>query len=189
MSYQTPRLYTRPLTTADLPALCRTLQDAQAMTAYAHAFSDTEVTAWLNNNLRRYREDGFGLWALIRASDDQFIGQCGLTWQAFGDRTVLEIGYLLERRFWHQGYATEAAIGAKQYAFTTLKCKEVWSIIRDTNLPSMNVAIRNGMLIRGNRQTLLRYRHAAFWFRSAGRVYTSSATQIEHNKTHDGYNV
>lgn len=149
MIYQTARLYTRPLTAADIPSLRLTLQDEQAMYAYAHAFSDAEVQAWLDHNLRRYQEDDFGLWALIRREDEQFIGQCGLTWQTFGEHSVLEIGYLLQHRFWHQGYATEAAIVAKRYAFDHLHQPEVWSIIRDTNFASMNVAIRNDMLVRG----------------------------------------
>lgn len=147
--YTTDRLYTRRLTTADIPNLAKTLQDETAMYAYAHAFSDEEVQAWLQNNLRRYQEDGFGLWALIRKDDNQFVGQCGLTIQHFNNQQVVEIGYLLQRDYWHQGYASEAATGAKHYAFDQLGIPEVWSIIRDNNLASMNVAIRNGMLVRG----------------------------------------
>ena len=73
------------------------------------------------------------------------IGQCGLTWQDFAGRRVLEIGYLFQRVFWHHGYASEAAIACKQYAFEQLKAEEVFSIIRDTNLASQKVAERNGM--------------------------------------------
>lgn len=149
MMFETERLIAREMTVADLPALRETLQDREAMYAYAHAFSDEEVAAWLANNLRRYREDGFGLWAVIRRSDGQLIGQCGLTKQVFRDRPVVEIGYLLAQRFWHHGYAIESAQGAKRYAFDQLQVPEVWSIIRDTNFASMNVAIRNGMLVRG----------------------------------------
>ncbi|WP_054677067.1 GNAT family N-acetyltransferase [Lacticaseibacillus sharpeae] len=149
MIYTTARLYTREMTAADVPALRKTLQDQTAMYAYAHAFTDAEVDAWLANNLRRYREDGFGLWAVIRQADDQFVGQCGLTMQDFAGQRVVEIGYLLQRDYWHQGYAIEAARGAKEYAFNELHVPEVWSIIRDNNLASMNVAIRNGMLVRG----------------------------------------
>lgn len=58
---------------------------------------------------------------------------------------MLEIGYLFERRYWHKGYATEAAEACKKYAFEILKADEVCSIIRDTNVASQNVAIRNGM--------------------------------------------
>ena len=60
---ETERLLLRELTAADRPALCDILQDPEVMYAYAHAFSDQEVTEWLHNQLTRYRRDGFGLWA------------------------------------------------------------------------------------------------------------------------------
>ena len=73
------------------------------------------------------------------------IGQCGLTMQPWKDGEVLEIGYLFNRAFWHKGYATEAAKACKRYAFEVLKAEEVCSIIRDTNISSQKVALRNGM--------------------------------------------
>ena len=62
---------------------------------------------------------------------------------------VLEIGYLFNRAHWHNGYAAEAAIACKRYAFDFLGFDEVFSLVRDTNVASINVAIRNGMLVRG----------------------------------------
>ncbi len=44
------------------------------------------------------------------------------------------------------GYAIEAAAACKKYAFEVLNADEVCSIIRDTNIPSQNVAIKNGMI-------------------------------------------
>ena len=58
----------------------------------------------------------------------------------------MEIGYLFQRAFWHQGYAIEAAKACKNYAFEVLDVKEVCSIIRDTNTASQKVAVRNGMV-------------------------------------------
>lgn len=55
------------------------------------------------------------------------------------------VGYLFQKEFWHQGYASEAAIGCKEYAFDKLGANEIYSIIRDTNVASQNVAKRNGM--------------------------------------------
>ena len=106
MILETPRLGLRRLTQEDFPALCRTLQDPVAMTAYEGAFSDGKGAE------------------------------------------VLEIGYLFQRDRWHRGYATEAARACKAYAFDTLGAAEVSSIIRDTNLPSQRVALRNGMTPR-----------------------------------------
>ncbi len=149
MIIETPRLGLRPLTREDFPALCRTLQDPVAMVAYEGAFSDEEVWDWLDRQLERYARYGnFGLWAVIERASGLFVGQCGLTLQPWKGEAVLEIGYLFQRDRWHRGYATEAARACKAYAFDTLGVAEVCSIIRDTNLPSQRVALRNGMTPR-----------------------------------------
>jgi RimJ/RimL family protein N-acetyltransferase len=135
----------REMTQEDLPSLRLILQDDVVMVAYEGAFSDDEVQKWLDRQLERYREDGFGLWAVILKETGTMIGQCGLTMQDCNGRKVLEIGYLFQKAYWHCGYATEAAIACKEYAFNHLQAKEVYSVIRDTNIPSQNVARRNGM--------------------------------------------
>lgn len=146
---QTPRLTLRELEPHDFTAICRVLQDKETMYAYEHAFSDEEVQAWLNNQLRRYREDGFGLWAAIHKESGKMIGQCGITLQEVNGERVPEVGYLFERAHWHKGYATEAAIACKEYAFNVLGLDTVYSIIRDNNIASQNVAKRNGMVVCG----------------------------------------
>ncbi|MHC1695914.1 MAG: GNAT family N-acetyltransferase [Eubacteriales bacterium] len=145
MILETQRLTLRQMTWDDYPSLCRILQDEGVMYAYEGAFSDAEVQSWLNKQLERYREHGIGLWAVILKESAEMIGQCGLTLQDYNDKRVVEVGYLFQRDYWHKGYATEAAQACKEYAFKKLDIKEVYSIIRDTNIPSQNVAKRNGM--------------------------------------------
>lgn len=151
MILETERLYLRKMEQSDFESLCKILQDEKVMYAYEGAFSDEEVQEWLDRQLFRYQKWGFGLWAVILKETEKMIGQCGLTVQPWKGDEVLEIGYLFQRQYWHNGYATEAAKACKQYAFEVLGAKEVCSIIRDTNIPSQNVAIRNGMTVKDSR--------------------------------------
>ena len=147
--FETERLTLREMTAEDLPALSEILQDEQTMYAYEGAMSDAETREWLDKQLTRYEKDGFGLWAVVLKSSGMMIGQAGLSWQNAGGKQVIEIGYLFNHAYWHNGFAAEAAGGCKRYAFETLNADEVYSIIRDTNLASMNVAIRTGMTVCG----------------------------------------
>lgn len=149
MILQTGRTYLREMTQNDFCNLCKLLQDPEVMYAWEHAFSDEEVQVWLDNQIKRYDEYGFGLWAVIEKQTGEFIGQCGLTMQNFNGEQKLEIGYLFKKAYWHKGYATECAIACKNYAFEKLNADKVCSIIRDNNIPSQNVAKRNGMKIAG----------------------------------------
>jgi RimJ/RimL family protein N-acetyltransferase len=115
--------------------------------AYESAFSLEEAQNWLNRHLKRYEEYGFGLWAVELKETNEMIGQCGLTMQGWREKEILEIGYLFQKAYWHKGYATEAAIACKEYAFSLLNASSVYSIIRDTNIASQKVAVSNGMNI------------------------------------------
>jgi RimJ/RimL family protein N-acetyltransferase len=145
MILETERLYLRQLTKSDFGSLCKILQDEETMYAYNGAFSVNEVQDWLDKQLARYEEYGFGLWAAVLKETDGVIGQCGLTMQDWNGREVLEVGYLFQKEYWHKGYAAEAAKACKEYAFSRLGADEVCSIVRDTNTASQNVALRNGM--------------------------------------------
>jgi RimJ/RimL family protein N-acetyltransferase len=142
---ETNRLFLRELCKNDFGDLCEILQDKDVMYAYEHSFSKEEVKNWYDKQIERYIENGFGLWAVIQKETKEFLGQCGLTIQKINGKEYLEIGYLLKKKHWHKGYAAEAALGCKKYAFEILKAEKVYSIIRDNNTASQNVAKRTGM--------------------------------------------
>lgn len=147
---QTQRLLLREMTPDDLPALCKILQDEEVMYAYEHAFSDEETREWLYRQMERYENYGYGLWAVVLKKSGKMIGQCGLTMQDYKGKQVIEIGYLFQKAYWHQGYATEAAVACKKYAFEKLQADAVFSMIRDNNPASQNVAKRIGMHVCGS---------------------------------------
>ena len=142
---ETERLILREMNNNDFEALCKILLDEETMYAYQGAFTIEEAYNWLNSQLERYKNYGYGLWAVVLKENNEMIGQCGLSIQTWKNSKVLEVGYLFQRNYWHHGYATEAAIASKEYAFNVLNANEVSSIIRTTNTQSINVALRNGM--------------------------------------------
>lgn len=145
MVLETNRLCLREMNRSDYSSLCEILQDEAVMYAYEGAFSDAEAQEWLDRQLKNYEVYGFGLFAVLLKDTNEMIGQCGLTMQDYKGKQVPEIGYLFKKDFWHNGYASEAAIACRNYAFE-LNFDEVFSIIRDTNIASQNVAKRNGMV-------------------------------------------
>lgn len=145
---ETERLILRELTEEDFPALCEMLCDKEVMYAWEHGFSHQEARDWLCNQQKRYETDGFGYFAVILKSTGELIGQCGLLKQdELGDEP--EIGYIFNKRFWHNGYALESAKACKKYAFGVLNAESVCSAIRENNFPSRRVAEKNGMTVQG----------------------------------------
>jgi len=147
-SIETERLVLRELTLDDLSATREIVCDEQTMYAWNGAWSEDENLEAIQKQLQGYQDDGFGRWAVVIKETGKVIGVCGLQWCDTDADRVLEVGYLFNRAYWHNGYAAEAAVASKRYAFDVLGSGEVFSLIRDTNYASMNVAIRNNMLIR-----------------------------------------
>ena len=78
---ETNRLLLREMTLSDIEALSSILQDENVMYAYNGAFSDEETLAWMQKQLQRYKEHGFGLWGMFLKNTGEMIGQCGITMQ------------------------------------------------------------------------------------------------------------
>ena len=95
----------------------------------------------------RFESQGFGLWALEVARTGQFIGFTGLAPMPAdvpgGGGT--EIGWRLARHAWRHGYATEAAVAARDVAFSEVGLTELWSMTAVLNTPSQAVMRRIGM--------------------------------------------
>ena len=125
-------------------AYCRTRRPCTPMRT---PFRYAEVQDWLDRQRARYREDGFGLWAVELRQSGRVIGQCGLTMQDFGGRRVPEIGYLFERAHWHRGLCHGGG-GGLQAAGVLHAGAWTRSIpsFATTTLPSQAVALRNGMV-------------------------------------------
>lgn len=65
ITLNTDRLQLREMNLSDMDALSLILQDEKVMYAYNGAFNDEETIAWMQKQLRRYKEYGFGLWGWL----------------------------------------------------------------------------------------------------------------------------
>jgi RimJ/RimL family protein N-acetyltransferase len=143
---ETSRLLLREMTPHDAPALHAVLGDEETIRWYPHPYSPAEVEEWIARQVARY-PSGAGLLGLTLRDTGQLIGDCGLVWQEIDGPAELEIGYHVHPHHRNQGIATEAARAVRDYAFSTLGCDHVVSIIRPENLASRRVAEKNGLTV------------------------------------------
>ena len=141
---QTERLNLRQLNDNDFENLKAIISDEETMKYYPKPYDDEGVKKWLRWNYGCYVKRGFGLWA-VELKDGTFIGDCGITLQNIDGDEVFEIGYHINKKFWKQGYATEAARACKKWFFDNTEYDEVYSYMNVDNLGSRGVAKNNGM--------------------------------------------
>lgn len=142
---ETERLLLRELEPTDLDFVAEMLADPEVMRYYPKTHTRSEAKEWLDRQLSRYARDGHGLWLAQQRESLAPVGQVGLMLQRVEGAPQFEIGYLLHRRYWGIGYATEAGLGVRRHAFEERGLKRVISLVRPVNLPSQAVARRLGM--------------------------------------------
>ena len=139
----TDRLRLRRLTPADTDDLLR----GPGRPGGDGALPGTQGSRWRRRLDRwamdSYEANGFGLWAIERAADGAFLGDCGPMLQPVGGWPWLpEIGYHLIRREWGHGYATEAAEACLAWVFGRPAMTASAPSSSPENLPSRRVAER-----------------------------------------------
>ncbi len=144
MIIETERLYLREMTENDFDALNNVLSDSAIMQHYPYTFDHAKVKAWIQRNIDRYSILGFGLWAVCLKETGEMIGDCGLTMQLINGEIKPEIGYHIRADKQRKGYATEAAIAVRDWAFNNTPFNIIYSYMKYTNVPSCRTAVSYG---------------------------------------------
>jgi len=141
---ETDRLILRPLSPNDFEALYDVLADSDIMRYYPYTFDDKRVRNWINKNIERYEVFGFGLFAVVIKETGEMIGDCGLTMQSIDNFIRPEIGYHIRKDMQRKGFAREAAIAVRDFAFENTTFGYVYSYMKAGNIPSIKTALSYG---------------------------------------------
>ncbi|MDI2125697.1 GNAT family N-acetyltransferase [Yinghuangia seranimata] len=146
---RTDRLLLRAWRDADLDAgLAEMNADPDVMRFIADGTtrSREQSAAFVADQRRRWSEAGFGLFAVERAADGEFLGWAGLAVPEFLPEILpaVEIGWRLRREHWGHGYATEAARAVLPFAFRDVGLDRLVSIRHIDNEASARVMAKLG---------------------------------------------
>jgi RimJ/RimL family protein N-acetyltransferase len=144
---ETERLVLRRWRDADREPFAELNGDRQTLLFFPSTLTRAESDALVDRIEARFEATGYGLWALEVKETGQFIGFAGLSPMQpdVPGSGGTEIGWRLARHAWHRGYATEAALAARDIAFGEVGLPELWSMTSVLNTPSQAVMRRIGM--------------------------------------------
>ena len=139
---ETDRLILRYITQQDFDELKSMLQDSDVMYAWEYTFTDNDIQDWIDKNLSLYKKNSLGFFIVEDMHSGVVVGQAALKKDIINNQEYYEIGYILKKAYWHNGYAAECAEALSRYAFEKLGLSEVIFEIRPNNTASRKVAER-----------------------------------------------
>jgi RimJ/RimL family protein N-acetyltransferase len=146
---ETERLFLREFTLADAEDFYRIYTDAETMRFQGDLPENYSVEVeryYIGRHIERYYVGfGFGLWAVILKENNRLIGRCGLVRQPLEGGEEIEVSYLIEREFWNQGFASEAAGAILKLGFEKYSFQRLVAFIAPRNTASARVAEKIGM--------------------------------------------
>ena len=140
----TQRLLLREWRDADREPFAAMSADADVM-RFLMPIADSD--AWIDRQRQHQADHGICFWPVALAQSGEFIGSVGLVHVPYRTHytPAVEVGWRLARRFWGQGYATEAAEAALRFGFERLGLREIVANTAVDNAASQGVMLRLGM--------------------------------------------
>ncbi len=145
LTLDTPRLRLRRFESADAAVLSEILDDPEVARWLFIGTPPRGVgAAWRNIALLvgHWQLRGYGQWAVVEKATGALVGRAGL-WYPEGWPGI-EVGWLIRRSRWGNGFATEAARAALDWAWKTLDVDRIISVIQPENARSIRVAEKIG---------------------------------------------
>lgn len=107
------------------------------------SFKNIDEAKEFLKNYSDYQRNGYGRWAVVDKSTNQFYGWCGLKYDEKLGET--DIGFRFFEHFWNKGLATESAKACIDYGFNELNLKMIVGRAMKENMASIKVLEKIGL--------------------------------------------
>lgn len=150
--FESQRLGFRRWTPPDKEAFVRMYGDPDVMRYFPKVLTRREALARVALFDDNIAKNGFGLWAAVLKETDECVGVIGLKETNFDAffTPCAGLTWILDKKFWHRGFALEGASRCIQWGFTEKSFTEVYAYTTLQNIPSQTVMQRLGMKSEGS---------------------------------------
>lgn len=147
---ETSRLKLRPLRRRDAPDIFEYSRDPEVSqhVLWEPYAAISQARYFIKQAKRQYQRGFPGTLAIEHKESGKVIGTIGFMWINVEHKSA-EIGYSLNKRYWNQGYMTEALRALLHYAFSTLHLNRVEAQYETSNPASGRVMEKAGMRLEG----------------------------------------
>lgn len=147
---KTERLLLRPLDLSDLESVHEYASDKENSMYMYHLPNETmdETAEFLSGVTKEWEKDAPSFYEFAIELDGQQIGAVSVYLNDSHDSG--ELGWILNKKYWHSGYATEAAIALKDFALNTLHVKRLTAGCDCRNTASSRVMEKVGLKLESD---------------------------------------
>lgn len=146
----TPRLLLRKFKRSDVNGIFAYASDPQVTlyTPWEHHRELKTTRKFLGTILTGYRQGRPAPWAIVLREKNMLIGAIGIRNWAI-EHARAEVGYVLARQHWGQGYATEALKAVLGFGFSRMELNRIEAKCVPENKGSIRVLEKSGMRREG----------------------------------------
>jgi RimJ/RimL family protein N-acetyltransferase len=156
---KTERLTLRPYMMADAPAVQRIVSDrelASTTLSIPHPYPEDGAVEWLKSIEPNWSNGSGAVYAITLTSTGELVGSIDLRIKP--EHRHAEIGYIIAREYWGNGYVTEAAMAMLRLGFETLNLNRIYAHHMTHNPASGRVMRKIGMRYEGTmRQHIIKW--------------------------------
>ncbi|MEG1410490.1 MAG: GNAT family N-acetyltransferase [Terrisporobacter sp.] len=102
---ETDRLILRNINQNDYLEIANILQDINVMYAWEKSFSHDEVQMWIDENLKRYNNEGYSYFLALNKENNTVVGVIGPLIEKIKGKSYIGVAYILNKKSWGKGYA------------------------------------------------------------------------------------